>query len=662
VAVLALAVAWQGSAPRRTGAETLPFLAIASIQSRDSASLGPVLRDILATSLSRVRGLRVASNSRLLELLGADTAGSGTVTDAAQRAGANEIIEGELTTAASGLVLTLRRVAIRTGEVVAGYTIRAPDVFALADSATNSIAADLGVDSPPAASMAARTRSSIAYALYEQGLRAFYAGNYTSASQLMYAALGRDSTFAMAAMYAWRASWALSRVEEARRDAPTVLRLAARAPERERLLIEAMIARYFDAPLTETLARTRQLIEKYPDEADGHILFGGALLNAGDWRGAVEAFNRAVAIDSAASLGDAAQGRVCEALAGASEAYLWWDSAGAAERMAHRLMALSPSRPNGWYLLIEPLVRQGRRAEAEAANSNAGQVGPPTIVYYHSLDRDLIRAGRLDELETRLIAEAETAPPEMSGELPWLLSFLLRNQGRLREARELAANGSVPGSNRRLPEFYGPVQLAITSLEAGEPREAARLFLELLKDDRTRDHAGHLARNLSWHMTLAATALAAAGDTASVRAWADSVRRIAPQSTTGRDVRLPHFLDGLLLQRQNRHAEAVDAFRRALFSVTDGYTRINLEMARSLVALQRYPEAIAILQPALRGGVDGSNTYVTHTELHEALAHAFHAAGQGDSARVHYAAVERAWRKADPMFAERYAIARARAQ
>jgi hypothetical protein len=59
--------------------------------------------------------------------------------------------------------------------------------------------------------------------------------------------------------------------------------------------------------------------------------------------------------------------------------------------------------------------------------------------------------------------------------------------------------------------------------------------------------------------------------------------------------------------------------------------------------------------------VDGSNTYVTHTELHEALAHAFHAAGRRDSARVHYAAVERAWRKADPMLAERYAIARARA-
>ena len=79
------------------------------------------------------------------------------------------------------------------------------------------------------------------------------------------------------------------------------------------------------------------------------------------------------------------------------------------------------------------------------------------------------------------------------------------------------------------------------------------------------------------------------------------------------------------------------------------------------MALRRHSEAIAILQAALRGGVDGSNTYITHTELHEALAHAFHAAGHSDSAAVHYAAVERAWRRADPELADRYRIAKDRA-
>jgi tetratricopeptide (TPR) repeat protein len=168
------------------------------------------------------------------------------------------------------------------------------------------------------------------------------------------------------------------------------------------------------------------------------------------------------------------------------------------------------------------------------------------------------------------------------------------------------------------------------------------------------------ARTLSWHMTLAGTALAAAGDTAAVLELADSVERIGQGSSFGRDFTLHHFLRGLVHQHGERHVEAVDAFRRSLFSLTDGYTRINLELARSLLARGRNDEAIAVLQPALRGGIDGGNTYVTHTELHEALARAFDAAGQVDSAAVHWSAVERAWRHADPGFAERYRHAAAR--
>jgi hypothetical protein len=73
-------------------------------------------------------------------------------------------------------------------------------------------------------------------------------------------------------------------------------------------------------------------------------------------------------------------------------------------------------------------------------------------------------------------------------------------------------------------------------------------------------------------------------------------------------------------------------------------------------------DAVKILQPALRGGVDGSNTYVTHTELHEALAQAFEAAGEADSAQAHFRIVERAWRRADPEYRERYGIAKAKAR
>jgi predicted Zn-dependent protease len=159
-------------------------------------------------------------------------------------------------------------------------------------------------------------------------------------------------------------------------------------------------------------------------------------------------------------------------------------------------------------------------------------------------------------------------------------------------------------------------------------------------------------------LTLAGTAYAGAGDTATVRRLADSIARLGQESSFGRDPRLHHYLRGLVLQHEGRHADAVIEFERAIFSTTDGFTRINLMMARSLLALHRPAEAVKILQPALRGGVDGSNTYVTHTELQEALAQAFEQAGQADSARAHFTVVERAWRHADPEFRDRYLAAK----
>ncbi|HEV8215259.1 MAG TPA: hypothetical protein VGP95_05480, partial [Gemmatimonadaceae bacterium] len=78
------------------------------------------------------------------------------------------------------------------------------------------------------------------------------------------------------------------------------------------------------------------------------------------------------------------------------------------------------------------------------------------------------------------------------------------------------------------------------------------------------------------------------------------------------------------------------------------------ELGRSLLVLRRPAEGIPIVQAALRGGIEGSNLYVTRTELHELLAQLFDAAGQRDSAAAHYTVVERAWRSADPILRQRY--------
>jgi hypothetical protein len=135
-----------------------------------------------------------------------------------------------------------------------------------------------------------------------------------------------------------------------------------------------------------------------------------------------------------------------------------------------------------------------------------------------------------------------------------------------------------------------------------------------------------------------------------VRLLADSVEKWGNGSAYGRDRKAHHYLRGLGLAAAGRDEDAVREFRAAMHSPNLGFTRVNYELARSLLRLKRPREAVDVLQSALRGEVDASNLYVTRTDLHELLAQSFDAAGMLDSAAVHYRAVVRAWRKADPPF------------
>ena len=124
-------------------------------------------------------------------------------------------------------------------------------------------------------------------------------------------------------------------------------------------------------------------------------------------------------------------------------------------------------------------------------------------------------------------------------------------------------------------------------------------------------------------------------------------------SAYGRDRKAHHYLRGLLFVAEDRDRDAVGEFQAAIHSASLGFTRVNYELARSLVRLGRPAEAVGPIQAALRGELDASGLYVTHTELHEVLAQAFAAARRPDSAAVHYRAVVKAWHRADPEYAPR---------
>jgi DNA-binding SARP family transcriptional activator/tetratricopeptide (TPR) repeat protein len=665
VAFLLLIVA--GLAVRSFGsrsASARPFLAVGDIHTlggSDSTAAGSILRDMLSTSLGGLEGLQVVANSRLVELMPPSGSGAAGVTaDAARRAGATELIEGELTAGGDGLMFSLRRVALSSGVVRKGYLIRAADRYAIVDSATAAIARDLRLVPPPVTVAQIRTTSPVAYAFYEEGLRANYGWDGAAAYRLMKAALERDSGFAMAAFYVWQLSRGLADGPAQALNMARAKRLAARTIERERLLIMGSIAEV-DAPLRQALAVAETLTVKYPSDPEGHILLGNVEGRAGNWAASVAAYNRAVALDSTAGTLRGPYCRVCDALGGMGLQYLWWDSAGAAERSARRLLALRPAETNAWSNMVEPLLRQGRFREAVQAqhlsSPDSIEVGNATGFF-----RDAIRWGRYAELEPVLRETARSLKADTRSEAWWLLMLNFRDQGRLREADSVRRVWREANIARGDSPADQPADAMMIAMERGHPEISIRSFRnDADRTVRSNSPPGIRNRYLVWFLALAGTVHAEIGDTTVVRRLADSLELLGQTSQFGRDAKLHYFLRGLLYQNQRRDAEAVEAFQRSLFSLTDGYTRINLMMAGSLLALHRPAEAIAVLRPAIRGGVDGSNTYTSRTELHEAMAQAFEQAGQADSARFHWRAVEAAWRKADPQFRERYLVAKQKA-
>jgi tetratricopeptide (TPR) repeat protein len=363
----------------------------------------------------------------------------------------------------------------------------------------------------------------------------------------------------------------------------------------------------------------------------------------------VAATERAIVLDSTAETGGSLVCRICDDLVHLTEHYLWWDSVPAAQRTARRLLAARPDAYQPLYYLAAAAARLGDSATAYAS-------------YRRLLSRDVIdRSKKLDldlVLEEYDVIERDVRPllgsssREEWGNGFWIWFMALRNQGRLREATRFTTSGWVPGLPAMdvEPGAPSPMHQGILALETGDARAAARYFEKALPADLSVWSSGVQSRALAWHGTLRGMALAAAGDTAAVRSLADSVERWGQGSAYGRDRKAHHYLRGMLHAAAGRHEDAVREFRAAVHSPSLGFTRVNYEMARSLLQLDRAPEAVAILQSALRGAVDASNLYVSRTELHELLAESFDRAGARDSAAFHYRAVVRAWRHADPAF------------
>ena len=633
---------------------------------RDGAgneSAAPLV-DMLATNLARTQGLAVVSAGRMYELVqqaGEDSTNERFVR-AARLAGATEILTGAIySTADGGVRLDVRRESIVSGTILGAHSATGADLFALADSATMRVVADLGLVAPAGSIADVTTRSLEAYRLYMAGLRLFFAGKRPEADSSFQAALRVDSTFAMAAYYSARTSpyqWRFPSATSASREEfsgrfARALRLAGNASDRERLTIRAFYEMFHLSPAMRPVAET--LAVRYPREIDGHMMLGISTVLQGDLQPALAHYMRVLAMDSA-SLRSGSEGcAACAAMEGLIEANVILDSLSDAERFARRWVEVQPGSMSARGRLVEVLDGQAKFAEATAllGSGATARDREDSIV---SVTKHWIRSGQLTTADSLLRTSiARTRGPARAA-LLYFHAVTLRHQGRYREALAVARRLRSMAGERASGGAAPPSALveAQTLLELGRLREASALFDSIGRWPGTGQPASVQTTFRIQALTMMAVSLHAAGDTGRLAALADSLERDGERAFTHRPRDQHHFVRGLLHAARGSDADAINSLERALSNVKSDFGRANMELAAIYLRHNRARDAIAILRPASRGWfLETTNLHITLAEVHELLARAHEMAGAPDSAAVHWKRVADSWAFADAQLAGR---------
>jgi DNA-binding SARP family transcriptional activator len=645
--VLAGAVAATAAAAvatfRGIRSEDTPVVAIGHIadyRGGEMEDLTAPLSDMLATNLARARSLRVISSARMLEMMARAQQEKDTTAisiRAARLAGANEVIEGTVIALPDGgYRLDLRRVSLADGTISDAQTVRGRDLYALADSGSTRLLIALGLE-PAAGSIAdVTTRSLVAYGLYTRGLKRYQAGESDAALELFEAALGEDSTFAMAAYWASLSigfDWRSPNRRRMLTHLDHAVALSAGVSERERLIIRTWWARATNSPALRAVADT--LSVRFPEELDGHVQAGAAAILDGDFRGATVPLERAIRLDSLVLGTGVVRCGGCEAMDLLIRAWVAADSMAAAERVARRAMRIWPRNIISFALLAEVLDYQGRFAEAQAVIDSAAAAGfQPTINMWA---RHWIRAGRFDLLDP-MIAQHVASSGQQNRLMFWS-AMSLRNQARFDEAlaaaRRFRTTGAEVGDVRHSAPQTAAMEAQVL-LESGKASAAAALYDSIAAWRLAGQPEITYAAARVWNLTQAAGARAAAGDAQAVAALGDTLEALGTNAYSERDRRLHHHVRGLQAMMRNDVDGAIDHFQRAMYSTTIGFNRTNYELAKAYLRRNQPHEAIAVLRPAARGVVlEGANINLPLSEVHALMAQAFTAAREPDSARVH---------------------------
>ncbi|MBI3981556.1 MAG: hypothetical protein HY337_01500 [Gemmatimonadetes bacterium] len=254
--------------------------------------------------------------------------------------------------------------------------------------------------------------------------------------------------------------------------------------------------------MTRRLALAESLATRYPTDSEAFLQLGTVLQWDGLFLAAADAFGRAQELDrdglAAARAGERCL--ACEAVDGRIIALQMTDSIEASIRIARDYTRQAPRYADARFSLADALMYTDRAEDAYAAERVAATLDAPERA---ALVRAFIAIHAQDWDVTAAYFTQEAARPEvdLQNRGVWWLTIIRRQQGRLDEALALARR-YIEAGGIRSPETQ-------VLFDRGEFRAAARAFRAIANEPRPELPPSSLVRDIAWHLTHTATAVAA---------------------------------------------------------------------------------------------------------------------------------------------------------
>lgn len=657
VAALTLLAAVAASARTPGSTPSRPRVAITvDVPDGDSATawLADGLPQMIVSELARSPDVEVVPTAQVRSLL--RRRGNGSISaateqnlrDLGRRLGATVIVNGKVGRDDGSLVLDLTVRDAATGRLLHTDALSRSDAVALADEAAARVLAAVNAEGPGLRMADLETSSVRAYQHFVHAMQMAQEGRMQESSRDLDAAIALDSGFVSAVH-------ARLDVAIAGYDTAVVDRLRARlrqsgprATEFDRLqsgVYDAAAAGEFDR--SEAIAR--QLIRRYPRDPRAFGVLNNVLGNRGDFAAAESMWQHAIALDSLAMEAGSGPCVPCAAYGGLTRVQWQQGKWAQAERSARRWIELQPDAPLPWEALATVLAFRQRDREAIDAVRHAVSLSGSDLGALELFARILIMSRRYDTADSLVRAWSEGPSAELRSAAHDLNVLLLRERGQFRAsdtAIELV-RADVPNVGFA-PELMHGANLGRLGDYAGASLAFERSVHGARLEPASFPPQNPSTRGFCWHHALLADAIAPAGDTARLRAIADTLAVGCAKSFFGRDRVLHHHVRGLLAMQQGRWFEAAVELQQARWGVGEAWTRTNVALAKSQLMLGQTKLAVAVLRDAYATPLDGMGRYQPRSELDFLMAQAFQRAGQPDSAEVYMAFARRAWSGADP--------------